>query len=325
MKKFFSLLLILCLLCTCVCRAEAGITIIDAAGREVTLTAVPQRIVSGYYISTSLLIALGLREKLVGIEAKAHTRPLYALAAPELIDLPDVGTAKNFSLETCLSLEPDLVILPKALSSAAEELGAFGIPAIVVNPENLDRLFETITLLGEATGTGDRARRLTAVLNGYICKLSALTADTDPVRVYLAGNSSYLRTAGENMYQSTLISLAGGENTAAEISAASWQNISYEQLLTMDPAVIVMASDAAYTAQDILNDPELAELEAVRTGRVYAIPADVEAWDSPVPGTLLGSLYIAGVLHPGDYGEEAFAADVNAFYSEFYQIMPYGE
>ena len=36
-----------------------------------------QRIVSGYYITTSACIALGLKDKMVGIEAKADKRPIY--------------------------------------------------------------------------------------------------------------------------------------------------------------------------------------------------------------------------------------------------------
>ena len=43
------------------------VTVTDQAGRTVTIEAEPERIVSGYYISTSLLIALDLDEKLVGI------------------------------------------------------------------------------------------------------------------------------------------------------------------------------------------------------------------------------------------------------------------
>ena len=69
------------------------ITITDQAGREVTIEDEPQKLVSGYYISASLLIALDLDEKLVGIEAKADKRAIYKLSAPELIGLPDVGTA----------------------------------------------------------------------------------------------------------------------------------------------------------------------------------------------------------------------------------------
>ena len=88
------------------------VTVTDHAGREVVIEEEPQRLVSGYYISTSLLIALDLKDQLVGIEAKADKRAIYKLAAPELIQLPNVGTAKEFDLEGCAALEPDLVILP---------------------------------------------------------------------------------------------------------------------------------------------------------------------------------------------------------------------
>ena len=56
------------------------VTVTDQAGRTVTIEAEPQSIVSGYYISTSLLIALDQEDKLVGIEAKADKRPIYRLS-----------------------------------------------------------------------------------------------------------------------------------------------------------------------------------------------------------------------------------------------------
>ena len=112
------------------------VTVTDHAGREVVIEAEPEKLVSGYYISTSALIALDLEEKMVGIEAKANKRAIYSLAAPELIDLPNVGTAKEFDLEGCAALEPDLVILPMKLKSAAETLEGLGIDVLLVNPEN---------------------------------------------------------------------------------------------------------------------------------------------------------------------------------------------
>lgn len=67
--------------------ADAGtsgaIKITDAVGREVVLDKPADKIVSGYYITTSMMIALGIEDKLVGIEAKAASRPIYGLAAPE--------------------------------------------------------------------------------------------------------------------------------------------------------------------------------------------------------------------------------------------------
>lgn len=71
------------------------VTVTDQLGREVVIQQEPQKIVSGYYISSSLLIALGQAERMVGIEAKADSRPIYSLAAPKLLELPNVGTAKE--------------------------------------------------------------------------------------------------------------------------------------------------------------------------------------------------------------------------------------
>lgn len=46
------------------------LTVTDQAGRTVTFEKAPEKIASSYYISTSLLLALGLKDKLVGIELR---------------------------------------------------------------------------------------------------------------------------------------------------------------------------------------------------------------------------------------------------------------
>lgn len=304
--------------------AETGcypITVTDQAGRTVTIEAQPERIVSGYYISSSLLMALGQADKLVGIEAKADKRAIYRLSAPALQQLPSVGTAKEFDLEGCAALEPDLVILPMKLKDAASTLGELGIPAIVVNPENQQLLNETIGLVAEALNCEDAAKELFLFINQTIEDLfKARNTDPDaqiPV-VYMAGNSSLLSTAGGSMYQSSLIELAGGRNAAAEIEDSYWAEVSYEQLLAWNPDVIVLASDAGYSPEDVLADPNLAGITAIESGRVYQMPSRAEAWDSPVPGGILGAVWMASVLHPEQVSQEACNAVIEEFYETFY-------
>jgi len=117
MKKLISVLLIaaMCAGMTSCAQTDGDekvsgdyypITVTDQAGRQVVIEEEPERLVSGYYISSSVLIALDLDDKMVGIEAKANKRPIYSLSAPELIELPNVGTAKEFDLEGCAALEP---------------------------------------------------------------------------------------------------------------------------------------------------------------------------------------------------------------------------
>ena len=294
------------------------VTLTDQAGRQVTIEAEPEKLVSGYYISTSLLIALGLEDQLVGIEAKADSRPIYARSAPELLDLPSVGTAKQFDLEGCLALEPDLVILPLKLQDSADTLAEMGIPALVVNPEDQDLLNEMASLIGQATNTADRVG---ALLDFAAQQEAALAEKLDGVEtpsVYLAGNSDFLSTAGDAMYQSDMIRMAGGVNAAAEITDTYWANVSYEQILAWDPAYIILASDAAYTVEDVLNDPALAGCAAVENGSVYQVPGDAEAWDSPVPSGILGSVWLASVLHLDRCPESEAVQVYNDFYESFY-------
>lgn len=325
MKKLISLLLALSLVLSLGLWAVAeGADLTDQLGRAVTLEQTPERIVSGYYISSSALIALGLEDKLVGIEAKANKRPIYSLSAPALIDLPNVGTAKEFDLEGCIALNPDLVILPAKLKNAAETLEQLGIPVLLVNPESGEQLEQMIALLGQATGTQERAEELLDFIAGQRENLETLLAEAEKPRVYLAGNSALLSTAGANMYQSDMMVLAGGENVAAELSDTYWAEISYEQLLAWNPEYIVLASDASYTVEEVLADPNLADCTAVKNGNVLQLPGDAEAWDSPVPSGILGSVWLAARLHgdllPEDQAEEIIAS----FYETFYGFS-YGE
>lgn len=298
------------------------LTVTDQLGREVTIEEKPETLVSGYYISTSLLVALGLEDSLVGIEAKADSRPIYSLAAPQLLELPSVGTAKEFDLEGCAALKPDLVVIPAKLKDSIPAMEELGMTVLAVRPENEEQLIEALTLLGSATGTSEEAAVLETYYNDTLAELSETLKDSEKPSVYMAGTGSVLTTAGADMYQNSLIENAGGTNAAAELSEASWADISYEQLVAWNPDYIFLAAEAEYTPEDVLNDESLASVNAVANGNVYQFPAAFEPWDSPVPGCVLGSLWGASILHPDLYPAEAFEASVTDFYETFYDFTP---
>ena len=305
------------------------ITVTDMAGREVTIESEPQNIVSGYYISSSACIALGLEDKIVGIEAKAGQRPIYAAAAPQLIDLPNVGTAKEFDLETCLSTEPDLVILPMKQKDTAAALEELGVPALLVLPESHEQIIEMFTLIGTAANCMDAAEELIAYYEAELSEVEALVAGvTEAPTVYITGTSSYLTTAPGQMYQSSLITAAGGNAAGADIEGTSWMEISYEQLLTMNPDIIVVPTNnwannsPDFTVDDVLADAELSEVTAVKNGAVYQMTVGFEAWDSPAPSGILGVKWMLKTIHPDLYTEAEFVADVVEFYETFYGFTP---
>lgn len=301
------------------------VTVTDMAGRTVTIEKEPQRIVSGYYISSSACIALGLTDRIVSVEEKAAKRPIYGLAAAKLIELPNVGSAKNFDLETCLAVEPDLVILPMKQKGTAQTLADMGIPALVVMPEDHEQILEMFELIATATNTRSAGNRIIDFYSGRLATAKAIgAAFTDKPVVYMAGTSSYLTTAPKDMYQASIIEVAGGINAARDIEGNSWTQISYEQLLAMDPDIIVVPTNSMangspdYTVDDILADHELKELKAVKNGAVYQMTTGFEAWDSPVPSGILGTMWMLKTLHPEAYGQDDFVEEVTTFYHVFY-------
>ena len=333
MKKFVSLLVMVSFLisfsgCSALQPKNDGsisagfypVTLTDHAGREVIIEEEPQRLVSCYYITTSLLMALDLDGKLVGIENDPELRPIYELSNPELLELSWVGTAKTLDLEACAALEPDLVILPLRLKDSAVILEDLGMDVLLVNPESQDLLTEMIQMVAKACNRESTAEALLGFLSEKEAYLRAALADVDAPSVYLSGNSNFLSTAGNDMYQADMIRLAGGRNVAGEITETYWADISYEQLLAWNPDYIILASSAKYTVEDVLNDPNLVNCSAVVNGNVFKIPADAESWDSPVPGSILGALWLANILHPDLLTDTNCTEIMDEYYETFYQF-----
>ena len=124
--------------------------------------------------------------------------------------------------------------------------------------------------------------------------------------------------ADASMFQDLLIRNAGAENVASEITDTYWATVSYEQLLAWNPDAIILAPQAEYTVDDVLNDPALADLDAVKNGKVYAMPNVIESWDSPIPSSYLGSIWMASVLYPDAVSTEDYTKACVDFYQQFY-------
>lgn len=339
MKKCISILLVLAMLFTFTACGQTNppvestpttgvssashypVTVTDQAGRQVVIEREPQRIITAYYITSSLLIALDLDERIVGIENNPEKRAIYHLSAPSLLALPQIGTAKELDIEACAALQPDLLVLPMKLKNTVPALEELGMTVLLVDPEDQQRLNGMIQLVGEATNRKELADSLLDWISRQQDFLTNTSYESHIPSVYLSGNSSMLKTAGNAMYQADMIRLAGGRNVAGAIEDTYWAEIDYEQLLAWDPEYIILAAEATYTVEDVLADPNLAQCQAVVNGNVYRLPNQAEAWDSPVPGSVLGALWLANILHPDRISDAETTARMNEFYETFYHFI----
>ena len=111
--------------------------------------------------------------------------------------------------------------------------------------------------------------------------------------VYTGEKPSTVVQGGGVYASASTIEMGGGANVAAELTDTYWAEVSYEQILEWNPQVIIIVPEASYTKEDVLADAQLAEVDAVKNKQVYEMPSAFEAWDSPVPSAMLGSLWMA--------------------------------
>ena len=83
----------------------------------------------------------------------------------------------------------------------------------------------------------------------------------------------------------------------------------------MNPDIIILPAEASYTVDDVLANPTLSGLTAIINGSVFQFSNEFEAWDSPIPSSMLGARWLLSVLH-GLYCQSLLEF-VNEFYYEF--------
>lgn len=298
-----------------------SIVVEDQLGRKVELKGPANKIISSYYISTSILISLGVQDKVVGIEGKAKTREMYKKVAKDFLDLPAVGSGKEINVEECMKLNPDVVIIPTRLKSFIPQFEKLNIPVVAIEPETFEGFNECVELIGKISGADERASELLKYYDDTIKRVEGMTKDLkDKPSVYLSGSSDILRASTSKMYQNYMINVSGGNNVTSNIDEGYWTNISVEQLINYNPEVIYVVGYAKYTVDDVLKDSRLKGIKAIDNKKVYRFPSTLEPWDYPTPSSILGVLWIVNNLHPDIYSTDEFKKDAKGFYKKFYNL-----
>ena len=302
MKRRFAQLIIVLLagllLISCnPAKTQRGpITLTDGLNRLVSLEAPAQKIVSLSPPVTEMLYALGAGKQVIG-------RDTFSDYPESAKALPDIGGGfGDYSLETIVSLAPDLVIAGSIntpeLVQSLEDLG-FKV-YYLANPSDLEGTFTSLQTLGTLSGHTQEADALVKTLGKRVDAVKAALKDiSDKPAVYYeldATDPAKPYTPGPGTFYTALIETAGGINIGASLSG-EWAQIGLEALLSMDPDLILLG-DAQWgvTPESIAQRPGWNTLTAVKNNRV--LPFDDNLIARIGPRQVDGLEALARVLHP---------------------------
>lgn len=266
----------------------------DDAGRAVTLVAEPARIVSLAPSNTEILFALGLADRVVAVDA-------YSDYPPAAAEKPAIGDYADPDLEQIVALDPDLVLASAVHAPGiVPRLESLGIPAVVIEPADLDATLTSIDRVGRLAGAPAVAADLVCGLQARIDAVEEAVDGAPRPRVFVE-LSPDLFTAGEDTFIADLIARAGGENIVGA-TLGPWPQISAEAVIAADPEVILLADhEAGVTPASVAARPGWSVVSAVSDGRVVILDTNLVV--RPGPRVVDGLEAIARALHPERFAQ----------------------
>jgi ABC-type Fe3+-hydroxamate transport system substrate-binding protein len=282
----------------------------DSMGRTVTLSRVPQRIVSLVPSITEVLFAFGYGDQVVGITDYC-TEP-----AAQVVHKRRIGGTKNPDVAAILRLQPQLVlaVAEENRRHDVEQLEAAHIPVYVFEPTTvragIDLLWRVADLLD---CRGAVAHSVEAIEAAY-ADIQTQVSGRQPVRVFCPIWKEPYMTIGEGTYVNDILRVCGGENVfagrrrrfplAADLGLEAeriggrddardrrYPRVTLAEMAVLQPEVILLPDEPYLFSQADLDDfHPFTEVPAVRQGRIHLIDGKIVSWYGPRIGESLRTL-----------------------------------
>ncbi len=255
-------------------QAEFPVTIVDASDQEVVIEEEPEKIVSLIPSNTEIAFELGLGEKVVGVSD-------FDNYPEEVNDKEKIG-GQEFNVEKIISLDPDVVLAHNSgahnSEAGLEQLESAGIKVIIVNDAaNFEEVYESIKMIGQATGASEEADELINDLEEKLASIEKQAKDiTEDERksvfVEISG-APEIYSAGQNTFINNMLELIHADNVVTE---EGWPKLDEESVIERNPDVII--TTYGYYTEDavglVLKRNGWQDVTAIKNEQVVDVHSD---------------------------------------------------
>lgn len=260
----------------------------DAIGRQVEIARPPERIVPIFASNTELVAALGLSDRIVGIEA-------YTRYPPDVLGRPQVGGRLGFSVDAIVAQRPELLLVTpsrQAMHLLIEPMTRLGIPVIVLLSRSVAEVMANLRLVGRATGEPERGETVAKALEARLAAVEAAAPARRPSVVMITGRlgNGLVLVARADSYTGDAMIKAGGRHALEKTIVAQ---VSPEAVIAADPDILLFAGRKD-ELDALIAQPGWRLLRAVRAGNAHLV-ARAE-FLIPGPRTVNGIEKLAALL-----------------------------
>lgn len=269
--------------------ALAARTLTDDVGRNVTVPDHPHRVVCLMPSLVDDVYALGAGPDVIAVTD-------YSKYPPEAKTKPTIGLPLSPSLETIVSLHPDLVLGSGDLNreETVKDLQTLAIPVFMVRARGIEGIYESLASVGRALNREQEAARLVGALRKREEAVRRRVAGKPVVSILMPIWYDPIVTIGKDAYITDLIEIAGGHSVTSDVPE-EWPEISLEAILARAPEALLLVRGSKLTVEVLRTRPGWLTMPAVRNNRIYYVDDRIES-PSPVAFDALEDL--AKQFHP---------------------------
>jgi iron complex transport system substrate-binding protein len=278
----------------------AGRELIDEVGRKIQVPQEVDRVVSIAPNLTEIVFALGEGNHLAGDTD-------FCDYPAEAVQKPHVGGPVNPNLEEVVALMPDLVLATKSINrrETVNALDHIGLPVYVASdPHSVEEMIASVEHIGSALGAEKSAATLVGDLRGRLADLDRRLAGAAPRRVLFIVWTEPLISVGRETFIADALRRAGARSVID--TKAEWPHVSLEEIVRLQPEVLVFASAHAGDTQRDIDElrtrPGWRNLDAVQHGNIVTVS---DAINRPAPRMVGAIEGLARALHPDAFTTRA--------------------
>ena len=268
--------------------AQAALSVVDDAGRRVTVQQPARRVISMAPHATELLFAAGGGARVVG----AMNYSDYPEAAKKI---PLVGSNSVIDMERVLALKPELIVVWHTGNTARQiaQLESLGVPVFHSEPRTLGQVADNIERLGRLLGTDAAATSAAGSLRARLAGLEARYARRPPVTVFYQIWDQPLYTLNDAQIASDAIRVCGGRNVFGTLKAVA-PEVGIEAVLQADPEAIMAGKRHDPANPGLKLWEPYKSMTAVKRGNLLSV--DGELLTRPGPRAIDGAARLCEAL-----------------------------
>ncbi len=299
----------------------------DAEGNVVEVPVDISRIAVTPIPWSSVIYAIdGTSERMVCIHPgaiKAYTGSYFETMAPDYakLDTSCIGTDFSINMEEMVNKGIQAVVIWDYQTDEAEQLKELGIVPVMLKNETVEELQASFLAIGQLLGKEERAQQfidLYGEVYEQILSYGDQVASAEKPKVLYLRNKD-LKLQGNDNFVKEALELAGADNVAADSS-----DISMEEILEIDPDMILLSWFDDFTPEDLYNNTidgqDWSNVTAVQEKRVYKTPIGIYRWDAPGVETPLMMMWLATLIQPEIFSDIDIRQETADYFRDYFEI-----